>query len=392
MPALPSRPLWVIAAAVLLAALPVDLRAAPNPVAINAIISLTGQQAFLGKEEAQTLGALEDTINKSGGIRGRPIHFVIHDDASDPKTGVQLASAVMAQQARVIIGPSLTAVCLAIGTIVANGPVEWCLSPGIHPKPGYVFSAMPSIEDSYAAAIRYFRLKGWKRVGLVIGTDASGQVAEKSIDDALHLAENNDVKLVEKEYFAPGDLSVAAQIARIKAANPAVVIAHGTGAPAGTLLREIAESGLSTPVFTSTANLTYAQMNAYGSFLPKELLFAGSPFLAPQQLSPGPVKTAVAQFFEAFKPLHARPDLGQASVWDAALILVDALKKLGPDATSEQLKEYMQSLRGWPGIFGRYDFVNSPQRGLDISDVVIVRWIADKGTWDGLSKPGGAPL
>ena len=382
----------VFAAALLLVALPLRLGAAQETVTIDAILSLTGQQAFLGREEAQTLVALEDLVNKRGGVRGRPIHFVIHDDASDPKIGVQLANLVMTQQARVIIGPSLTSVCLAMATVVTNGPVEWCLSPGIHPKPGYVFSAMPSIEDSYAAAIRYFRLKSWKRVGLIIGTDASGQVAEKSIDDAMHLAENSEIKLVDKEFFAPGDLSVAAQVARIKAANPDVVIAHGTGTPAGTLFRGIAESGLQLPVFTSTANLTYAQMTAYASFLPKNLLFAGSPFLAQQQLERGPVKTAVARFFDAFKPLHVQPDLGQASVWDAALLVVDALNKLGPDATSAQIKEYTQTLRGWSGIFGIYDFVNSPQRGLDTSDVVIVRWNAARMAWDGLSKPGGAPL
>ena len=388
----PFRRIAVFVIALLVAILPVKIGAAQEPIPIDAIISLTGQQAFLGKEEAQTLVALENSVNKGGGVKGRPIHFVIHDDASDPKTGVQLANVLMTQQARVIIGPSLTSVCLAMATVVTNGPIEWCLSPGIHPKPGFVFSAMPSIEDSYAAAIRYFRLKGWKRVGLVIGTDASGQVAEKSIDDALHLAENSEIKLVDKEYFSPGDLSVAAQIARIKAANPDVVIAHGTGTPAGTLFRGIAESGMQLPVFTSTANLTYAQMTAYASFLPKDLLFAGSPFFAQQQLDRGPVKTAVARFFDAFKPLHVQPDLGQASVWDSALFVVDALRKLGPDATSGQIKDYIQNLRGWPGIFGIYDFVNSPQRGLDISDVVIVRWNAAKTTWDGLSKPGGAPL
>ena len=388
----PFRRFWIFAAALLLAVFPVGVCAAPEPIAIDAIVSLTGQQAFLGKEEAQALGALEEAINRGGGINGRSVHVVVHDDASDPKTGVQLASSIITQPTRVIIGPSLTAVCLAVGAIVASGPVDWCLSPGIHPKAGYVFSAMPSIEDSYAAAIRYFRLKGWKRVGLIIGTDASGQVAEKSIDDALRLPENSEVKLVDKEYFAGADLSVAAQISRIMAMNPDVIIAHATGTPAGTVLRGIAESGSSLPVFTSTANLTYAQMRAYASFLPKDLLFAGSPFLAPQQLESGPVKVAVAQFFDAFKPLHVRPDLGQASVWDAALLVVDALKKLGPSATSEQLKEYTQSLRGWAGIFGRYNFVNSPQRGLDISDVVIVRWSAAKGTWDGVTKPGGVPL
>jgi hypothetical protein len=39
-----------------------------------------------------------------------------------------------------------------------------------------------------------------------------------------------------------------------------------------------------------------------------------------------------------------------------------------------------------------HDFSASPQRGLGLSDVVVTRWDAAKGTWIPLSKPGGEPL
>ena len=69
---------------------------AADPFEINAILPLTGPASFLGKEEAQTLGAIESSVNKTGGVRGRQIKFVVQDDQSNPQIAVQLMNAVMA--------------------------------------------------------------------------------------------------------------------------------------------------------------------------------------------------------------------------------------------------------------------------------------------------------
>jgi branched-chain amino acid transport system substrate-binding protein len=66
---------------------PVCARAA-EPYEINVILSLTGYAAFIGTQEAASLGALEAVENKNGGINGRPIKFVITDDASNPVNAV----------------------------------------------------------------------------------------------------------------------------------------------------------------------------------------------------------------------------------------------------------------------------------------------------------------
>jgi branched-chain amino acid transport system substrate-binding protein len=241
-----------------------------------------------------------------------------------------------------------------------------------------------------AAGIRYFRLRGWTRLAIIIATDASGQDVDRGIEAALAAPENKTMNVVAHEHFNPTDLSVAAQMARIKAANPQVLITWGTGTPEGTLLRGVADAGLDIPIFTSAANLTYAQMKAYGGFLPKQLLFPGFAFMAPEQM-PRAVKAKIATFLGAFKAAGITPDNGQAIAWDPAFIMIDALRKLGPNASPAQIREYVANLRGWAGIGGTYDFRAVPQRGLDINNVVIVRWDQEKGTWTGVSKLGGYP-
>lgn len=366
---------------------------AADPFEILAILPVTGPGAFAGKEQARTLTAVEDYVNRSGGIRGRPVKFTILDDASSPQQAVQLMSQAIAQKVAAVVGPGFAGECGAVISIVKTGPVAYCLSPGVHPDPGsFMFSTSFSTVDLVAVMIRYMRERGYKRIALITTTDASGQDGEKSIDAALADPANKELTLVAREHFAPADLSVAAQVARIKASTPQAVIGWASAAPFGTFLRNAHESGLEVPVFTTPANQTYEQMAQYADFMPHDLLFCSGPFSAPDQIADRTMRTAVRGLYDSLARLQARPGFPAQTDWDPALILVDAYRKLGFDATAEQIRAYIAGLRGWIGENGRYDFVATPQRGLDGSSTVIVRWDPGKGTWVAQSKLGGAPL
>ena len=88
----------------------------------------------------------------------------------------------------------------------------------------------------------------------------------------------------------------------------------------------------------------------------------------------------------------AKPDMIMMSSWDPALLLVDALRKLGPDASAPKLHAYLMGLKGWVGTNGPYDFKANPQRGLDAGNVVVIRWDAAASKFIPVSKPGGSPL
>src|SRR6202521_1255672 len=132
---------------------------------INVILPLSGGGAFLGKSEQQALSQYEKITNSTGGIHGKPLRFVFHDDQSSPQIAVQLTSEIVAASPAVMIGSAQVAMCNAMAPLLQNGPVAYCLSPGIHPKDGsYVFTSSVSTHDLAAALIRYFRLKGWIKI------------------------------------------------------------------------------------------------------------------------------------------------------------------------------------------------------------------------------------
>jgi branched-chain amino acid transport system substrate-binding protein len=366
---------------------------AADPYEINAILPVTGSGAFLGKEEQDALGTVETRVNAGGGIDGRPIHFVVADDQSNPRTAVQLAADLVAKHVPIILGSSLSALCSAIVPMVKDGPVLYCFSPGIRPaENSYVYSSSFSTRDLILVSVRYLRLRGLRKLAVITSTDTTGQEAERSIDEAIALPENSGVQIVTREHFNPADLSTVAQMTSIKSSGAQATIAWSTGTPAGTLLRSANDAGIAMPILTSNGNLTYNQMKQYAGFLPAELLFPAAPSYAPGEIGDRPTRDAVTAYLAQFNAKGIRPDNGQSLAWDPAQLLVGALRKLGTGATAAQLRAYFDAQRNWIGINGSYNFRAIPQRGLGPSGVVMVRWDAAKDTWVGVSRPGGRPL
>jgi branched-chain amino acid transport system substrate-binding protein len=360
-----------------------------GPVEIDAILPLTGQGAFIGKAEQQSLGVLETTINAGGGIKGRPLKFIVVDDTSNPQVALQLASQIIAKHVTVMIGPGLTASCSAVLPLLANGPFDYCLAPGIHPPAGsFMFSANASTVDDIRTEIRYARLRGWTRLGYIATTDASGQDIGNQVDEALTLPENKGVQLVARQVFAPTDLSVTAQMQVIKSANPQVLIAGMSGTPFGTVLRGAHDVGIEVPVIALSSNMHLEQMAQYTSFLPHELLFGSSRGAVFEPRADPRVKQAQAAFFEAFKRAGIVVANGHSVPWDAVQIVVDALRHLGPNATAAQLRDYVNGVR-FTGIDGSYDFHSVPQRGLGDTGTIIYTWNPAQKDFTIASKPRG---
>jgi branched-chain amino acid transport system substrate-binding protein len=346
------------------------------PLRIPAVLSLTGAGAFLGSAEGHTLQVVQAYVNAHGGVRGRPVEFDVRDDQTTPQTTVQLATQLIAAKNAVVIGPSSRQGCAAVQPLVErSGPVTYCLIQSVHPAPGgFVFATGHDSKDVVAVALRYLRERKLERVALLMGTDASGADFDRGFEAAFAQPDNTALHVVAHEHFAAADLSVAAQLARIKAAAPDVLITWTAGTPFGTVARGAYEAGLTIPILTSGANMTLAQMQQYGTFLPKDILFAGQIAWTPGGAPPGPVRDAQTLFVRTLKAAGYTSDAGYTTVWDPAFLIVDALRKIGPDASAEQLRAYLAGVRGWAGINGVYDFIRIPQRGLSENAGEILGW------------------
>jgi branched-chain amino acid transport system substrate-binding protein len=365
--------------------------ATPEPYEINAIIPLTGGGAFLGKAYAETFRAVENVVNASGGIQGHPLKFVTADTQTSGQVDVELVNSLIAKKVPVFIDGAPSTVCLpSIPLVVNNGPVDYCLSPVIHPPGGsYVFSTNASTYDLTSVAIRYLRERGWKRIAMITSTDSTGQEYDRQISTVLSQPENRDVQLVAHEHFNPTDISVTAQITHLKSADPQVVLAYTTGTPLATVLRGLSDAGMPEPVVTLNSNMSYAQMSAYASFLPKQMYFTTLRSGTPEGTLRGPLQDAETAYLKAYRAINVRPDVGDVLAYDPTMIIVNALRHLGTQATAQQIRDYILHLHGWIGANGVYDFSSGDQRGIGQNSIVVARWAPEKSTWIQVSRASG---
>lgn len=365
-----------------------------EPFVLHAILPLTGSGAFLGSAATVSLRAAETAINQTGGIRRRPVKFVVEDDQSKPTVAVQLMSALVAGHVAAVIGPFLAATCSAVvPTVGSGGPVQYCLSPQFYPSSGsYSFSAGSASKDSVLAALRFIRQRGWHRVALLTSTSATGQDAERYYREGIALPTNGDLTVVANEHFAESALGVTTQLTRIQAAKPDVLYVGATGTPFGQVLRDLVQSGFDVPVISSSGNATAASLGQFVSVLPKELFFSAPVGVSPKAIGAGPLRDASSRFQAALKGQGVIPDAGYVYAWDPAMILVDAFRRLGTEASASQVRDYIEHLHGFVGINGVYDFRDGSQRGLSVNANMLVRFDPKTKSFIPVTRPGGQKL
>jgi hypothetical protein len=202
------------------------------------------------------------------------------------------------------------------------------------------------VQYIVAATVRYARLKGYKKLGVIDATDATGQASDRMLALALALPENKDVKIVDNEHFNQSDISVAAQIARTQ----------------------------------------------YKAFLPSDLVFNALLYYGRDRLPKGRLKAAVDAFWDAYAQNGEHMTPGSGFAWDPVWITVSAIRKLGTNVTAQQLHDYLMNLHDFDGVDGTYDYRINDQHGLSDKNVIFVRWDANSGTFSQVSGPSGIPL
>jgi branched-chain amino acid transport system substrate-binding protein len=359
---------------------------------IYTILPLTGPVALLGKDEQRAIQIYQKRLNAKGGISGRPVNFVFEDGQSSPTVSVQLAQQIIGKHVPVFLGPSLAASCNAVSALVPDGPVQWCLSPAVYPKPNsFEFATGWCVCDIIHGTMRYFKRRGWTRIGVIATNDATGQDGINQLKAVLKLPDMKGIRIVDTERFSVSSVSVVAQMERIKAARPQALFAWTTGSALSTVYKGMKAVGMNLPLTTSMGNQLYSLMDQLNSFAPHGAYLVSGQYNMVKLLPPGPAKTAAQNFLNAFRAAGTKADSG-ALPWDAVHLVVQALRKLGTGATPIQIRDYIQGIKNYAGVLGPYNFSASNHRGLSLPDVFVVRWSRAHRDWVPVSGPGGMPL
>ena len=97
-------------------------------------------------------------------------------------------------------------------------------------------------------------------------------------------------------------------------------------------------------------------------------------------------------FYKSMESANVKVDGVNVNAWDPTWILIGTLRKLGPNATATQIRDYIQSLHGWVGVSGIYDFSHGDPRGIGADSIVVYQYDPAKADFVPVSGPGGTPL
>jgi branched-chain amino acid transport system substrate-binding protein len=375
-------------------ALPVN--AQPAPYVIPVILSLSGPAANLGHDAQESLVAFEKFANRTGGIKGRPLHFQIGDDQSSPAVAAQLFQQLLTTHPAVVLGASIAAPSQAMAAIVgADGPVLYALTPNMLPKPnGYVFASSVKAIDFKRIEVAYYRMKGLRKLAVIAPTDASGQNNLSAMQEIMRLPENKDMQLVDTEAVNNNDVSMSAQAAKVKASGAQVIFDFAEGTSFGTTLHAFNDVGLNVPVNAPAANFSVQLLSQMKAILPDELECAGLSYSNRNRPNSDPQKKPIDDFYNSLAADGVtQPTVTHAFAWDTPLIVLTVLRSLGTSATAEQIQKGIEGLRNFPAAGGIYDFSSGDQHGASVGSLVIMRNDPNNpGHTIIASKQGGAPL
>lgn len=120
-------------AALLLAALGLPAPAAASDVTIAVAAPLTGPQAAEGKALAASAARAIAAANTDGGLGGRTLTLITHDDACDDEQAVSAATAIVALKPDLVVGHPCGAAALAAARVYGGAGVLFIATAPRHP-------------------------------------------------------------------------------------------------------------------------------------------------------------------------------------------------------------------------------------------------------------------
>ena len=367
-------------------------------ITVGNTAATSGGFATVGVPFNAGMQAYFDIVNAAGGINGRTIQFIHHDDGFDAPTGIAMTEqlihddrvfALVGHFGTPTVGATLPmifetgipAVYFATGigqlfipnaATVATGQRIFPVQPIFEPE-GYVLVARAASEYSVTT------------LGLIFSNDDAGQdMARGARSQAAELG----ITLVEMQ-VNPADLAstIPAALAMRDADVDAIIVAMNQG-PFPATINALVANGVDVPVFTSYVNADATMIEGFAS----DYLSANADFPVYSTawldiFDPNGAEGFHADYWEFFAGISAIDDTLIANSfamagWIAASTFVQGLYYMGDVdfVTWEGLTEALESnLINLP-MGGAMDFSNGQRTGttsmtLNRADVEELEWI-----------------
>jgi branched-chain amino acid transport system substrate-binding protein len=368
--------------ALMVALVPVAARA--DDFKIGLVLPLTGAGADIAKNLAAGANAMVPLINAKGGIGGMPVKLTVCDTQSQEQQAVLcVRRAVSEDKVNLVLGNGSTPQTIAaLPVIEAAGVPLFSMAAGTaiyRPLKKWVFKGLNSNEDQVAAEIDYLKKKGWIHVAIIRD---NGPFGTDIITSYKAMVPNTGIEIVADESYAPTDTDMTAQVTRVRALKPDVIIDMAATAPAGAIVaKKIVQLGITAPIIVGT-NLQTDGFVTLIADAADQVIFTGLKAVLSDLPKTDPLYGNVTAFNDSFHKVN--PGIGINSLspntGDALIITQAAAKPLGARALdANALLAALEETKNLPGLQGTWSFSHDSHEVSLKDGTALIKY--DKGKW-----------
>jgi branched-chain amino acid transport system substrate-binding protein len=336
------------------AVLSFTLSAYGQQIPIGFFAPITGPAAADGMsaKNAVELGLKE--VNETGGIRGKKVELIIYDDRLKAEEVVAIANKLIEKDKVVgVVSGSYSGPTRVSAPIFQKAGMPMVAGYAVHPdvtwepklkKPNdFCFrnGFLGEIEGAAAAEFAVKNLKA-KRISLIFMDNDFGRAISAGFAER---AEKLGATILTKQmYKFPGEKDFRPFLTRIKEGNPDVIFAAGYYNEAASIVRQAKELGIQSQI-----------LGEEGFDSPKFLEIAGPAaegVIIATNLDRDDPRPLVQNFLKNYRKAYGEDaDMVGASSYDAFMILLKAIEKVGTDPKA--IQKALLETKDYNGLTGK---------------------------------------
>lgn len=337
-----------------------------EPIRIGATMSESGAYATQGIAARNGYRLCEQHINRDGGLLGREVEFIIHDDESDPDRAPALYEQLITEDSvDAIMGPYGSTLTEAVAPVteahrmVHISPLAATSSIWEQDRE-YLFMVLPPAELFLAGLIEMGEERGLDRVAILQEEELFPSAAG---DGAVALAEERGLEVVFHETYATGTEDFSGMLQQIEERDAEVL--GMAASPLDDFIRateQMKANDIHLKMF-GTSGAVQEYQDALGD--DADYTYGLSAW------EPGLPHPGIDEFVEAYEAEFDRaPSFHAAGGYGACELFVEAVERAG-SLEADRLREELLALETTT-VFGEYAV---DERGYQIANQgVFIQW------------------
>lgn len=311
---------------------------------------LTGPTATDGTHSRDAAMLAVDQYNKAGGIGGKQIELIAEDDQGKPEEALKgVQKLINNDKVVAVVGGAYSGPTKTVAAKMQELKVPMVIAYAVHPdatKGGDYVNRVIYTGPVQGKAMADYAVNDLQKKNiavLYVDIDYGKSIYTSFKEEATKLG----ASVVIERPFKMGDKDFSSVLTAVKAANPDALYVVGYYNEAAAIVKQAKEAGVDVQLlgvdgFDSPKFLELGKSNTEGS------TFTTSFYATDERQI---VKTFVEEWQKKFSEV---PDMLSSQSYDAATVIMEALKKAGAD--KEKLKQAINETKDLEGTSGKISF------------------------------------